>query len=642
MFAFATFKPGCFWPSFSSRTFSKKNPESRSSSRKHVLSVEKKQIKAVLNSIEAPFFCSTRFPIQIRAGSGSTHLLESGTVLPIKIHRDEESGNILNLVFVWAEDGMDLKVDVPVVSEGKMLVLELEVMVHVHEVRAEFDKQNQVHTSLEELAFLKQVDQFSDRQSIPTDMPMKLLLSMSPDAKAARIASLENMLGMSSAALKAMTSQLTEAEERERALNNRGRWNQLRSMGEAKNVLQNLFNATAEARVLPSAEDEVNVAYFHPFPGGGLVYGTKEGKLRILHYDGAHPANGTGPSYFPEETIVGVTKNFGVTEFINPKDHEKPIQQVISDLTDGGVDYSFECIGNVSVMRSALECCHKVYASSFDSNKQLRYVCIFGPMSIEFCNEDKLNSKGGSMASNSDQWVKEYNEAMKLADDISSMVSEWSSNPASGPEIQRQSSAIRRKITILGTWLDSLQSLLSKLPAKPPLSEKEMNRRKDMLTNLRSKVNEMASKLNMSNFANKDSLLGPEVKPDVMSRTVGLDNNGLVGFQRQIIKEQDESLESLEQTVISTKHIALAVNEELGLHTRLIDDLDQHVDVTDSRLRRVQKNLAVLNKRTKGSCSCFNMLLSVIGIVFLVVMIWLLVTNDNQISKPRTARVMRK
>lgn len=118
----------------------------------------------------------------------------------------------------------------------------------------------------------------------------------------------------------------------------------------------------------------------------------------------------------------------------------------------------------------------------------------------------------------------------------------------------------------------------------------------DMLANLRSKVNQMASTLNMSNFANKDRLLGPEVKPDVMSRTVGLDNNGLVGFQRQIMKgylsrlfdnillgtcsfnliahlflaEQDESLESLEQTVISTKHIALAVNEELDLHTRLI------------------------------------------------------------------------
>ncbi|CAL5432537.1 unnamed protein product [Camellia sinensis] len=52
-------------------------------------------------------------------------------------------------------------------------------------------------------------------------------------------------------------------------------------------------------------------------------------------------------------------KNFGVTEFVNPEDHDKPIQQAIVDLTDGGVDYSFECIGNVSVMRAALECCHK-------------------------------------------------------------------------------------------------------------------------------------------------------------------------------------------------------------------------------------------------------------------------------------------
>jgi len=57
----------------------------------------------------------------------------------------------------------------------------------------------------------------------------------------------------------------------------------------------------------------------------------------------------------------------------------------------------------------------------------------------------------------------------------------------------------------------------------------------DILANLRSKVNQRASTLNMSNFANKDSLLGREVKPDVMSRTVGLDNNGLIGFQRHIM-----------------------------------------------------------------------------------------------------------
>ncbi|KAL5068017.1 hypothetical protein RYX36_018904 [Vicia faba] len=59
-------------------------------------------------------------------------------------------------------------------------------------------------------------------------------------------------------------------------------------------------------RVLPSAEDEVNVACFHPFPGGGLVYGTKEGKLRVFQFDRAHTVNGTGSGYLPEENITGV------------------------------------------------------------------------------------------------------------------------------------------------------------------------------------------------------------------------------------------------------------------------------------------------------------------------------------------------
>lgn len=229
------------------------------------------------------------------------------------------------------------------------------------------------------------------------------------------------------------------------------------------------------------------------------------------------------------------------------------------------------------------------------------------------------------MASSADPWTREYNEASKLADDITSMISERSSF-GSGPEAQRHSSAIRRKITILGTRLDSLQSLLTKLPAKQPLTEKEMNRRRDMLGNLRTKVTQMASTLNMSNFANRDSLLGPDIKPaDAKSRIAGLDNSGVVGLQRQIMREQDEGLEKLEETVLSTKHIALAVNEELDLHTRLIDDLDEHVEITDSRLKRVQKNLAVLNKRTKGGCSILCLLLSVIGIAVLVVALYMII-----------------
>jgi S-(hydroxymethyl)glutathione dehydrogenase / alcohol dehydrogenase len=73
--------------------------------------------------------------------------------------------------------------------------------------------------------------------------------------------------------------------------------------------------------------------------------------------------------------IIGIDTNpnkfgaalaMGATECINPQDKDAatPIQQRIVDLTDGGVDYSFECIGNVDVMRAALECCHKGWGES--------------------------------------------------------------------------------------------------------------------------------------------------------------------------------------------------------------------------------------------------------------------------------------
>ena len=54
----------------------------------------------------------------------------------------------------------------------------------------------------------------------------------------------------------------------------------------------------------------------------------------------------------------------GATDTVNPKEHNIPIQEVIVEMTNGGVDYSFECVGNTDLMRSALECCHKGWGES--------------------------------------------------------------------------------------------------------------------------------------------------------------------------------------------------------------------------------------------------------------------------------------
>jgi len=64
------------------------------------------------------------------------------------------------------------------------------------------------------------------------------------------------------------------------------------------------------------------------------------------------------------ESKFELAKKLGATDCINPKNFDKPIQDIIVELTDGGVDYSFECVGNVNLMRSALECCHKGWGES--------------------------------------------------------------------------------------------------------------------------------------------------------------------------------------------------------------------------------------------------------------------------------------
>lgn len=59
-----------------------------------------------------------------------------------------------------------------------------------------------------------------------------------------------------------------------------------------------------------------------------------------------------------------IAMKFGATDFINPNNFDKPIQQVIVEMTEWGVDYSFECVGNTGLMRAALECSHRGWGQS--------------------------------------------------------------------------------------------------------------------------------------------------------------------------------------------------------------------------------------------------------------------------------------
>ena len=79
-----------------------------------------------------------------------------------------------------------------------------------------------------------------------------------------------------------------------------------------------------------------------------------------------------GAKMVAADKIIGIDLNparesmarrFGMTHFINPKEHANVVDAIVQ-LTDGGADYSFECIGNTTTMRQALECCHKGWGQS--------------------------------------------------------------------------------------------------------------------------------------------------------------------------------------------------------------------------------------------------------------------------------------
>lgn len=80
------------------------------------------------------------------------------------------------------------------------------------------------------------------------------------------------------------------------------------------------------------------------------------GTIGLAVADGARIAGASriiGIDLNPDKFDLG--KKFGVTEFLNPSDYKKPIQEVVQDITNGGVNYAFECVGKVQLMQAALE-----------------------------------------------------------------------------------------------------------------------------------------------------------------------------------------------------------------------------------------------------------------------------------------------
>ncbi|GMH34134.1 hypothetical protein BSKO_01968 [Bryopsis sp. KO-2023] len=220
-----------------------------------------------------------------------------------------------------------------------------------------------------------------------------------------------------------------------------------------------------------------------------------------------------------------------------------------------------------------------------------------------------------------DAWHKDYEHAKQLAQDITALIQERNlKHPDGGPQGSRMTAAARRKIGSLGTATDALQDLLA---SSRDVTDNERNRRRDMVRALKTQRENLLQALKREQAAvNRASLLdggvgGRAGPPRETDQTAALENHQLIGLQTQVMRQQDQELEQMEEAVHNTKHVANAINEEVDLQIRLLDNLEEEVDVVHSRMGAAAKRVKTVLTQS-SECRTWSIVLLLVVVLVAV------------------------
>ena len=221
-------------------------------------------------------------------------------------------------------------------------------------------------------------------------------------------------------------------------------------------------------------------------------------------------------------------------------------------------------------------------------------------------------------------WLSEFEKAEKDIDEAFACLYEREAAQREGRALDATelTATVRTQAAELRSGLDKIESSL----AKSSVTEREKRRREDLVVSLRGRCEELVG-LNSEDtgFVSSSSpastnFFQPELESNggETGTTVALDNSGILQLQRNMMMQQDDELDELSRVVTSTKHIGMAVNDELGLHARLLDDIDDEVTRTGSRLKQAHKMALAMYKKT-SNCRLFGIATLCLVILMLLV-----------------------
>ena len=187
-------------------------------------------------------------------------------------------------------------------------------------------------------------------------------------------------------------------------------------------------------------------------------------------------------------------------------------------------------------------------------------------------------------------WLSDFERVERNVDDAFACLYERDAAQREGraADATELTATVRKQAAELRSELDALGASLE----LSSVTDREKIRREDLVAGLYGRCDELAGLSSAdagyvsSSPPSSTNLFQPE--PDShrgeTPATVDLDNTG-IQLQRNMMMRQDDELDELSRVVTSTKHIGLAVNEELDLHARLLDDIEDEVTRTGSRLQ---------------------------------------------------------
>lgn len=217
-----------------------------------------------------------------------------------------------------------------------------------------------------------------------------------------------------------------------------------------------------------------------------------------------------------------------------------------------------------------------------------------------------------------DAWIREVEEAMQLAEDIESRIRERDSLQAVGGDPNYVLVGARRKLMLLATKLDRLESLLHNPPAKPVLSEKDLHSRKDMILDMQQRTKQMAISLSTSQSPQKTDV--QDVQLLDKDKTTKPNNCGISYLEGQIVKEKELLFSKVTET--ESNDMTIAAEEKINLEIPLLEDVDRMDNSNQSLMCPMMQNcLAVVGRLFDGCHSTMSLLLIAIAIVIIVLII---------------------